>query len=166
MRKEQPVTDNKNDSANVALIRITYDESDSGESTEVTLDPVVFVGLVHAMRTLGREHALAVLQFGATLVKPELTAVDMQRLDYVLTALDRYIGQWDDLADLALALSYAQQRDHQLTDAQAALFATALLGQPMSAVVWQQRVDRWAEAQHRPPRDGALQQRRLDDQEQ
>src|SRR5919202_1184877 len=86
MRKEQPVTDNKKDSANVALIRIAYHESDSGESTEVTLDPVVFVGLVHIMRTLGQEHARAVLQFGTALVKPELTTVDTQRLDYVLTA--------------------------------------------------------------------------------
>ena len=127
MRKEQPVTDNRNEPANVALIRIAYDEGASGESTEVTLDPVGFVGLVHATRTLGQEHALAVLQFGATLVKPELTAVDTQRLDYVLTALERYIAQWEDPSELAMALSYEQRRDHQLTDAQAALFATALL---------------------------------------
>jgi hypothetical protein len=160
------VRDNKNGSANVALIRIAYYEGDSGESTAVTLDPAVFIGLVHMTRTLGRDHARALLQFGATLVKPELTAVDRQRLDYVLTALDRYIAQWDDLADLALALSYQQRRDHQLTDVQAALFATALLDQPVSTEVWRQRVDRWAEAQQQPPRDGELQQRRLDDQEQ
>ncbi len=166
MRKEQPVTDNKKEPANVALIRIAYDEGDSGGSTEVTLDPVVFVGLVHATRTLGREHALAVLQCGATLVKPALTTVDTQRPDDVLTALERYIAQWEDPAELALALSYHQRRDHQLTDAQAALFATALLGQPVSAEVWQQRVDRWAEAHHLPPLDGELQQRRLDDQAQ
>ena len=121
MRKEQPVTDNKKDSANVALIRIAYHESDSGESTEVTLDPVVFVGIVHIMRTLGQEHARAVLQFGATLVKSEFTAVDTQRLDHVLTAVERYIAQWEDPADLALALSYEQLRKHQLTDAQVAL---------------------------------------------
>ena len=119
MREEQPVTDNKQEPANVALIRIAYDAGASGESTEVTLDPVVFVGLVHTMRTLGREHALAVLQCGATLVKPALTTVDTQRLDYVLTALERYIAQWEDPAELALALSYHQRRDHQLTDAQA-----------------------------------------------
>ena len=159
------MTDNRNDPTDVALIRIAYQDADSGESAEVTLDPGVFVGLVHVTRTFGRKHALAVLQFGATLVKPELTAVDMQRLDYVLTALDRYIAPWDDLADLALALSYQQRRDRQLTDAQAALFATALLDQPVSAEVWRQRVDRWAEAQQRPARDGELQQRRLDDQE-
>ena len=159
------VTDNRKEPATVALIRITYQDADSGASTEVTLDPAVFVGLVHVTRTLGWEHALAVLQFGATLVKPELTAVDTQRLEYTLTALDRYIAQWEDPAELALALSYEQYREHQLTDAQAALFATALLGQPVSADAWRQRVDRWAEAQHLLPRDGALQQRRLDDQE-
>ena len=163
MRKEQPVTDNKNDSANVALIRIAYHASDSGESTEVTLDPVVFVGLVHAMRTLGREHALAVLQCGATLVKPALTAVDTQRLDYVLSAVERYIAQWEDPSELALAVSYDQLRKHQLTAAQAALFASALLYQPVTAEAWRQRVDRWAEAQQRPARDGERQQRRLDD---
>jgi hypothetical protein len=53
--------------------------------------------------------------------------VDTHRLDYVLTALERYIAQWDDPSELAMALSYEQRRDHQLTDAQAALFATALL---------------------------------------
>src|ERR671933_844328 len=154
MRKEQPVTDNKKDSANVALIRIAYHESDSGESTEVILDPVVFVGLVHIMRTLGQEHARAVLQFGATLVKPALTGVDTQPLDYVLTAVERYIAQWDDRAELAVTLSYAQRRDHQLTDAQAALFATALLGQPGSAEGGEQRGGRWGEGQHPPPRHG------------
>jgi hypothetical protein len=157
------VTDTRNDPANVALIRIVYQDADSGESTEVTLGPSVFVGLVHTTRTLGREHARALLQFGATLVKPELTAVDAQRLDHVLTAVERYIAQWDDPAELALALSYQQRREQQLTDAQAALFATALLDQPVRAEVWQQRVDRWAEAQHLPPRDDAPQQRRLDD---
>ena len=159
------MTDNRNESGTVALMRIAYQDADSGESTEVTLDPAAFVGLVHMTRTLGREHARAVLQFGATLVKPALTAVDTQRLDDVLTALERYIAQWDDPVELAMALSYEQRRDHQLTDAQAALFATALLDQPVSADAWRQRVDRWAEAQQRPPRDGGLQQRRLDDQE-
>src|SRR5919202_6703715 len=154
------VTDNRNDPANVALIRITYQEGDGGESAEVTLDPVVFVGLVHAMRTLGREHARAVLQFGATLVKPALTAVDTQRLDYVLSAVERYIAQWEDPSELAMALSFEQRRDHQLTDTQAALFATALLDQPVSAEVWRQRVDRWAAAQQRRPPDGELQPRR------
>ncbi len=158
------MTDNRKEPTDVALIRIAYQDADSGESTEVTLDPAAFVGLVHATSTLGREHARAVLQFGATLVKPELTAVDTQRLDYVLTALDRYLAQWDDPSDLALALSYAQRREHQLTDEQMALFAGALLNQPVSAGAWRQRVDRWAEAQHLPPRDGELQQRRLDDQ--
>ena len=42
------VTDNRKEPATVALIRITYQDADSGASTEVTLDPVVFVGLVHA----------------------------------------------------------------------------------------------------------------------
>ena len=50
-------------------------------------------------------------------------------------------------------------------DEQAALFATPLLGQPVSAEVWQQRVDRWAEAQQLLPHDRELQQRRLDNQE-
>ena len=158
------MTDNRKEPTAVALIRIAYQDADSGESTEVTLGPSVFVGLVHTTRTLGREHARALLHFGATLVKPELATVDTQRLEYVLTAVERYIAQWEDPAELALALSYEQYREHQLTDAQAALFATALLGQPVSAEVWQQRVDRWAEAQQRPPRDGELQQRRLDDQ--
>jgi hypothetical protein len=71
----------------------------------VTLDPAVFVGLVHVTRTLGWEHALAVLQFGATLVKPELTAVDTQRLDHVLTALEHFIAQWDNPAELALVVA-------------------------------------------------------------
>ena len=145
------MTDNRNDPANVALIRITYQEGDGGESAEVMLHPVVFVGLVHATRTLGREHALAVLQFGATLVKPALTTVDTQRLDDVLTALERYMAQWEDPAELALALSYHQRRDHQLTDAQAALFATALLDQPMNAGAWRQRVDQWAAEHQLPP---------------
>ena len=160
------VTDNRKEPTDVALVRIAYQDADSGESAEVTLDPGVFVGLVQMTRTLGQEYTLAMLPFGATLVKPELTVVDTQRLDYVLTALERYIAQWDDPSDLAVALSYAPQRDHQLTAAQAALFATALLGQPVSAEGWRQRVDRWAEAHHLPPRDDELQQRRLDDQEQ
>src|ERR687886_549107 len=163
MRQEQPVTDNKKDSPNVALIRIAYHESDSGESTEVILDPVVFVGLIHIMRTLGQEHARAVLQFGATLVKSEFAAVDTQRLDHVLTAVERYIAQWEDPADLALALSYEQLRKHQLSDAQVALFATALLNQSVSAAEWRQRVDQWAAVHHLPPLNDEP-QRRLDDQ--
>ena len=47
------MTEHRNQSATVAMIRIAYHDSDSGESTEVTLDPVVFVGLVHIVRTLG-----------------------------------------------------------------------------------------------------------------
>ena len=74
----------------------------------MTLDPAAFVGLIHMTRTLGREHVRALLQFGATLVKPEPTAVDTQRLDHILTALERYIAQWDNPAELAVALSYQQ----------------------------------------------------------
>ena len=160
------MTEHRNQPANVALIHIAYQDADSGESTEVTLDPAVFVGLVHATRTLGREHARALLQFGATLVKPELTAVDTQRLDYVLTALERYITQWDDPAELALAVSYDQLRKHQLTDVQAALFASALLDQPVSTHAWRQRMDRWAGHHHLPPLDSEVQQGRLDAQPQ
>ncbi len=118
----------------VPLIRITYHDADSGEPAVVTLDPVVFVALVKLDRTLGREHALALLHFGATLVKPELTTVDTHRLERTLTALDQYIAQWDDPAELALALSYAQLRDHHLTNDQAAQFAAVLLDQPMRAM--------------------------------
>ena len=102
------MTTKRKEPAQVALIRSTYQEGDGGESAAVTLDPVVFVGLIHATRTLGREQALALLQCGATLVKPERTAVDTQRLDHVLTALERYIAQWDNPAELAVALSYQQ----------------------------------------------------------
>jgi hypothetical protein len=134
----------------VPITRIAYTDPDTGETTEVTLDSAVFVVLLQVLRTWGRERALALLTFSAGLVQPHLSTVDHQRLDYTLTAVERYVAQWDDPTELALAISYEQLRLGQLTDQQTATFASTVLDRRVTPVAWRKRVDRWARRQGLP----------------
>ena len=143
--------DTRDDPEVLALARISFQDQETDEPAEVDMDPAVFVALVHTTDTWGRDRAHALLLFGASLVKPEITALDTKRLDLALTAMQRYIAQWDDPAELALAISYEQLRHRQLTHAQAATFATALLDKPVKETAWRKRVDRWAAKQGLPP---------------
>src|SRR3712207_3818986 len=111
----------------VTLVCISFQDPDTGETADATLDPTVFVALVHLTRALGSAHAVALLQFADALVKSEFEPLDHRRLEYLLVAVERYIAQWADPAELALAISYAQLRERSLTDEQAAAFAAALL---------------------------------------
>ncbi len=132
------------------VARIAYTDPETGQTTEVVLDSGVFVVLLQVLHTWGRERALALLAFSASLVQPELTSVDHQRLDHTLTTVERYVAQWDDPTELALAISYEQLRLGQLTDAQAATFASALLDRHLTPGAWRKRVDRWATLQRFP----------------
>ena len=99
---------------------------------------------------MGRERALALLTFSAGLVQPDLTTLDRQRLDHTLTAVEQYVAQWDDLTELALAISYEQLRLRQLTDAQTATFASALLERHVTPAAGRKRVERWAARRELP----------------
>lgn len=143
----------------VSLVRISYQDSDTEETAEVVLDPTAFVALVHLTRTFGNDHAAALLQFAADLVKPDLTPLDHRRIEHVLVAVDRYVAQWNDPAELALAISYAQLREQHLTTEQAAAFAAALLDQGVGPGDWRTRVDAWAEQQGLPAIEPSTQSR-------
>ena len=99
----------------LTVARIVYTEPETGQTTEVVLDSGIFVVLLQVLRTWGRERALALRAFSASLVQPELTSVDHARLDHTLTTVERYVAQWDDPMELALAISYEQLRQQQLT---------------------------------------------------
>ncbi len=146
----------------LTLVRISFQDPDTGETAEVTLDPTVFVALVHLTHTFGDDHAAALLEFAATLVKPELTTLDHRRLEHVLVAVERYIAQWDNPEELALAMSYAQLREQKLTTEQAAAFAAALLDQEISPADWRTRVDGWSDRQGLPPIEPSTQRRLFD----
>ncbi len=145
--------------AGVPLVRISFEDPDTGETADVTLDPRVFVALVHLTRTFGNAHAAALVHFAAALVKSELTPLDQLRLEHVLVAVERYIAQWADPAELALAISYAQLRERSLMDEQAAAFAAALLDREVSAGDWRIRVDAWSDKQGLPPLEPSAQGR-------
>ena len=138
----------------LALVHISFYDEETGEETRVALDAAVFVGLLHVTKTWGIEHAHALLLFGASLVKPEITGVESRRLHLALTALQRYVAQWDDPAELALAITYEQLRTSQITDEQAAIFAAALLDKPMRSDRWRKRVEGWVAKQGLPPLAG------------
>ena len=133
------------------LARITFQDPETDETVEVALDEDVFVPLFHTAKTWGSERAHALLQFGAALVKADLSELDSKRLQLALTAMQRYIAQWDDPAELALAISYEQLRHERLTPEQAAMFAGALAGKRISGTAWRKQVDRWAARQGLPP---------------
>ena len=139
-----------NEPASVPLVRISFQDPDTGETADVTLDPRVFVALVHLTRTLGNAHAAALVHFAAAIVKSELTPLDQLRLEHVLVAVERYIAQWADPVELALTISYAQLREQHLTNDQAAAFAEALLDREVSPADWRTRVDVWADQQGLP----------------
>ncbi len=145
--------------AGVPLVRISFEDPDTGETADVTLDPRVFVALVHLTRTFGNAHAAALVHFAAALVKSELTPLDQLRLEHLLVAVERYIDQWADPVELALAISYAQLREQHLTNEQAAAFAEALLDREVSPADWRTRVDVWADQQGLPPIERRMQGR-------
>ena len=116
----------------LTLGRITFQDPETDEMVEVALDADVFVPLFHAAKTWGSERAHALLRFGASLVKADLGELDSKRLQLALTAMQRYVAQWDDPAELALAISYEQFRHERLTPEQAAMFAGALAGKRIS----------------------------------
>ncbi len=147
------------DPQDLTLVRIRFQDPDTGETADVALDPVVFVALVHLTRTFGNAHAVALLQFAAALVKPELTPLDHLRLEHVLVAVERYIAQWSDPVELTLAMSYEQLREQKLTNEQVAAFAAALLDQEVSSVDWRTRVDVWSDQQGLPPLEPSAQGR-------
>ncbi len=149
----------RDSSDGVALVRISYQDRETGETADVVLDPLVFVALVHLTRTFGNAHAAALLKFAAVLVKPELTPLDQLRLEHLLVAVERYIAQWSDPAELALAISYQQLRERHLTMEKAAAFATALLDQEVSPADWRTRVDAWSDQQGLPPIEWSMQGR-------
>ena len=135
----------------LTLGRITFQDPETDEMVEVALDADVFVPLFHAAKTWGSERAHALLRFGASLVKADLSDLDSRRLQLALTAMQRYVAQWDDPAELALAISYEQLRHERLTSEQAAMFAGTLAGKRISGAAWRKRVDRWAAKQGLPP---------------
>lgn len=126
----------------VTVARIACIGPATGEATEVVLDSGVFVVLLQVLRTWGRDRALALRTFSAGLVQ--------QRLDYTLTAVERYVAQWDDPTELALAIAYEQLRVGQLTDDQTATFARAALDSRITPAAWRKRVDRWVGRQGLP----------------
>ncbi len=134
----------------LTVARIAYTDPETGQTTEVVLDSGVFVVLLQVLRTWGRERALALLTFSAGLVQPHLSALDQQRLDHTLTTVERYVAQWDNPTELALAISYEQRRLRQLTDEQTATFASAVLDRRLTAAAWRKRVDRWTGRQGLP----------------
>ncbi len=137
----------------LTLGRITFQDPETDEMVEVALDADVFVPLFHAAKTWGSERAHALLRFGASLVKADLSELDSKRLQLALTAMQRYVAQWDDPAELALAISYEQLRHERLTPEQAAMFAVALAGKRISGTAWRKQVDRWAAKQGLPPEE-------------
>ncbi len=143
----------------VTLVRISFQDPDTGETAEVILDSTVFVTLVHLARTFGDGHAAALVHFAAALVKPELTPLDHLRLEHLLVAVERYIAQWSDPVELALTISYEQLREQKLTNEQVAAFAAALLDQEVSSVDWRTRVDVWSDQQGLPPLEPSAQGR-------
>ena len=135
----------------LTLAQITYQDPETAAPVAVPLEASVFVALAHLTAAWGRERALALLQFGAALVQPELSDLDIRRLELALTAMERYIAQWNDRAELALAISYEQLRGGRLSDNEASLFAAALLEQRIGRAAWRRRVDRWATRHGLPP---------------
>jgi hypothetical protein len=132
------------------VARIAYQDPETDTTIEVPLKTTVFVVLSHATATWGRERVEELLAFAAALVKRELSPIDHQRLQLAQRALERYIAQWDNPAELALLTSYKQLWTGALTDAEAATLATALLNKRVSAATWRKRVDRWAAHQGLP----------------
>ena len=147
--------DSGNQSETLTLARITYQDPETGEPAEITIDTGVFVGLYHVTKTWGADRAHALLLFGASLVKPEVTDLDTRRLHLALTAMQRYVDQWDDPADLALTITYEQLGHSRMTLEQAATFASAMLDKPISPAAWQKRVTRWAAKKGLPAVDEA-----------
>ena len=137
------------DTGGIRAIEIT--DPSTGDNRYLLTSLGKLASLYHATRTLGPDAVYDIASIVASLVRPERTTEEKERLQYALDELCTRVDEWTDNEDMLLDQSYVALEQGRWTRARAANIAQTVLKKPLSTEAWRKRVDRWAEKQGLPP---------------
>ncbi len=156
--------------ATIATVHVSFDDDTTGVRTNIVLtyeQLLPIVRMLHEHGQRGLEDIFQLLVLGGTLAiqlrqsteelktaPDRLTKDEKDRMGSLLYRLRDVIqAKFKNDEDAVIEATYVGLRNNACTRAEAALFASAMLGRNFSSDAWRKKVDRWVAQQGLPKVD-------------
>lgn len=145
-------------------VEIRYDNASTGQKTVLKLPFTLYLPLVRMIKQYGDrglEHAFSLMVLGGLLTLQQQKTPDeraaqtdedvieennelARQMGYILGRIRESVeARFKNDEEAVLYVSYGAMRARIFTRADAALFASAMLGRNISSEAWRKRLDRW-----------------------